>query len=105
MTSTRPENAGSRVRMRGAEPSQRGPRTRTRLVVLTVCVGLAGAAAAPAGWSLPDTPGAPRAVAAVAGESSVTLTWKAPASNGTSPVSGYAITSSPTPASGATTHV
>ena len=42
-----------------------------------------------------STPGAPTGVSAVAGNAQATVSWTAPASDGGSPISGYAVTSNP----------
>ena len=60
----------------------------------TVLFGGYSTAAAVLGdtWSFQTAPGAPTGVVATRGNTQVTLTWSAPASNGGSPVTGYSVT-------------
>lgn len=54
--------------------------------------------------AIPSTaPGAPTGVSAVAGRQRATVSWTAPASNGGSPITGYAVTAAPGGATCATT--
>ena len=46
------------------------------------------------GTAAPSAPGAPTGVSAIAGNASATVTWTAPAANG-SPITGYTVTSNP----------
>jgi hypothetical protein len=47
--------------------------------------------------AMPAPPGAPRNVAAVAGDARATVTWDTPVSPGSGPITGYTVTASPGP--------
>jgi len=63
-------------------------------VKATNAAGTSAASAASASVTPRTVPGAPTGVTSVAGNTSVAVTWFAPASNGGSAITGYAVTSS-----------
>ena len=61
----------------------------------TVGTGAPSAPSAPVTPSAPTVPGAPTSVTAVAGNTSATVSWVAPANNGGSPITSYTVTATP----------
>ncbi|MFN8019666.1 MAG: CocE/NonD family hydrolase [Acidimicrobiales bacterium] len=66
--------------------------TYTFSVVAVNAFGPGPAAMSPAALVSPTAPGAPSSVSAKSGNGSATVSWKAPASDGGSPVTGYRVT-------------
>jgi titin len=69
--------------------------TYTFTVFATNVVGNGPASTPSTAITLPDVPGAPTGVSAVASAGQATVTWTAPLSTGGLPITGYTVTSSP----------
>lgn len=68
---------------------------RSFVFVAIVVSSILGVTMAPAGAIAATPPGAPTTVTGVAGHFHVVVSWKAPTSNGGSPITAYTVTSSP----------